>query len=402
MRANGIPHLIGPEGHISELSRIDLSQSEVSEEQLQELMHGNPALLPVDKFDGSFGPLISLGREILGIDNLFISPTGRLTVVEAKLWRNPQATRTVLAQVLDYASRLSRLSYEELESACQAANRSVLSSETSLFRFVTDQCPDHVLHEQDFVDRLQRDLRNGRFLLLVVGDGIREGLEHVLDALHQQSRLHFTFGLVTLGLYRESLSGGTLVVPNVIAHSTEVERAVVTIRGTTAEQVDVDVRSGPAERAPKLTEQEFLESIEDPRVRHFGERLFQWARQNARIYIVGGGKSAVVRLPFSTTRKGLILMRMYRTGRVLVTPPRLRAALRNSELGDDTVLRIARALKDLFPELEVDSTKDQVCGAMRAEDLLPRIDEVLKIYADAIERLKALDPGFEEPANEDT
>jgi hypothetical protein len=238
MRASGTPHLVSVSGDSTALERVSLGSGEIREGHLQELLDKNPSILPVNQFDGSFGPLVSLGREIMGIDNLFIGPNGRLTVVETKLWRNPQATRTVLAQILDYASRLSRQTFEEFQATCQAANQCALSGGTGLYQFVTTQFPNQVPPEAEFTDRVQRDLRNGRFLLLVVGDGIREGLERVLDALHHQSRLHFTFGLVELALYREPESGGMLVVPSVIAHSTEVERAVVTIRGGTAEQVE--------------------------------------------------------------------------------------------------------------------------------------------------------------------
>lgn len=401
MRANGTPHLIDTTGVATALEPLQLDETEVQEGQLQELMHRNPSLLPVGKFDGGFGPLISLGREVMGIDNLFISPTGRLTVVEAKLWRNPQATRTVLAQVLDYASRLSKLDYDGLESVCQAANQSVLSSRTSLYKFVSSQSPEQVSREADFVDRVQRGLRNGRFLLLVVGDGIREGLERIVDALHHQSRLHFTFGLVELELYREPESERLLVVPNVVAHSTEVERAVVTVRGAASGNVDIDVRSGPAERAPKLTEQEFLESIEDERVGQFGEQLFEWARQRGRIEITKRGDSASVRIPFSSTSAGLILIRLFGDGRVLTTPPRLRKVLNKSGVGDEEVIRIARELQRLFPGIQLHLERDRVVPTMSATDLLPHLPEVLSIYDNAVERLKAIDQGHDQDASSD-
>ena len=395
MRTSGSPHLVDADGRAAPLNPVRLDGAEIQERQLQELMHENPSLLPVDQFEGGFGPLVSLGREIMGIDNLFISPAGRLTVVEAKLWRNPQATRTVLAQILEYAARLSRLSYEELETTCRAANQSALSGNTSLYEFVSGRIASQAPPEAEFIDQVQRDLRNGRFLLLVVGDGIREGLEEVLDALHHQSRLHFTFGLAELKLYREPESQRLLVIPSVVAHSTEVERAVVTVHGASSEQVEVAVRSGPSERAPKLTEQEFLQSIEDAKARRFGEQLFEWARQHARIEIAKRGKSASVRVPFSTTRAGLILIRLFQSGRVLVTPPRLRKVLKSSGVEDDEVLWIAQALQRLYPELRVDSGKDQVCPSMSAADLLPRLEEVISIYNEAIQRLEALDPGLE-------
>jgi len=40
---------------------------------------------------------------------------GRLAVVEVKLWRNPEARRKVVAQILDYAKELSNWDYEDLQ-----------------------------------------------------------------------------------------------------------------------------------------------------------------------------------------------------------------------------------------------------------------------------------------------
>lgn len=401
MRTSGVPHLIDSAGTAASLKRFRLNGATIREHWLQGLMHDNPALLPVMEFDGDFGPLISLGREILGIDNLFVSPSGRLTVVEAKLWRNPQATRTVLAQVLDYAARLAKLSYEELESVCQSAAQSALSPETTLHQFVATRLPEQALSEPEFVDRVQRNLRNGRFLLLVVGDGIREGLEQVLEALHHQSRLHFTFGLVELKIYQTPGNDGMLVVPSVVAHSTEVERAIVTVRGAQSEQVEIDVRSNPQEQAPKLTEREFLESIEDSQTRQLGERLFHWARQRGHIAITKKGDSASVRIPFSSTNVGLVLIRLDRSGRVLTTPPRLRKVLERTGVGGEEVVRLARELQKVVPEVRIEPEKNRVARSIRASELLPRLDEVLAIYDQAIKRIKALDPGLEEASDEE-
>jgi hypothetical protein len=50
--------------------------------------------------------------------------------------------------------------------------------------------------EQHFHDALTANLRRGRFLLLIVGDGIREGVEAIAEYLQVHSGLHFSLGLV--------------------------------------------------------------------------------------------------------------------------------------------------------------------------------------------------------------
>jgi hypothetical protein len=390
MKRDGDRYLLADGQKATALEPLDLRNREFREGYLQALLDANPAILPISRFDESFAPTISLGREILGVDNLFISPAGRLTLVETKLWRNPQAVREVLAQVVDYAGRLSELDFEALERRCRDSGRSPVG-ERGLFGLVESEFPDLIPAESDFVDSITRDLRNGRFLLLVVGDGIREGLERMLGALHHQSRLHFTFGLVEIRLYRMPQAEDLLAIPSVVCHSTEIERAVVTVRGAESADVQVEVRSDPGGKAPRLTEREFLDGISNSQVRQFTQRVFDWARDNGRIDIVG--KSAAIRVPFSTTRKGLILMRVFPTGKVLVTPPRLRVALRNADIEEDLAVEIASRLKRIYPDIELRTENKAVAKPMQAEELLPNIEDFIKVYQAAAERAAELDPG---------
>lgn len=93
------------------LNRIDIPpRHERDEKWLQDLIATHSEILPVEEFDEVFGPAISLGREIGtaagSIDNLYVSPKGSLTIVETKLWKNPDKHRTVVAQIIDYAKEL--------------------------------------------------------------------------------------------------------------------------------------------------------------------------------------------------------------------------------------------------------------------------------------------------------
>jgi len=66
------------------LRRVDFGEKKIAESFLQEALHVSPGILPVDEIDPSYSPLISLGREIACIDNMFISPSGHLSLVETK------------------------------------------------------------------------------------------------------------------------------------------------------------------------------------------------------------------------------------------------------------------------------------------------------------------------------
>jgi hypothetical protein len=84
------------------------------------------------------------------------------------------------------------------------------------------------IDEASFIDAVSRNLRRGRVLLLIVGDGIREGLESMTEYLQQFAGLRFTLALIELVLYKGP-DIGCIVQPRLLAKTTNIERGVVTI-----------------------------------------------------------------------------------------------------------------------------------------------------------------------------
>jgi len=103
--------------------------------------------------------------------------------------------------------------------------------------------------------------------LLIVGDGIREGMEDLLAALHTHPSLLFTFGLVELQVFVDPHeSRERLVVPRVLAHSTEIVRAVVRVETSGPADVVVEIPEEDNDpkspkHPPKLSEAEFYELV---------------------------------------------------------------------------------------------------------------------------------------------
>src|ERR1700719_4626419 len=79
-----------------------------------------------------------------------------------------------------------------------------------------------------FNDALTVNLRRGRFLLLIVGDGIREGVEAIAEYLQVHGGLHFSLGLVELPIY-VTPDGSRLIAPRVLARTTVITRNVVAL-----------------------------------------------------------------------------------------------------------------------------------------------------------------------------
>ena len=85
-----------------------------NESWLQQLLHRHPSSLPIAEIEPGLGRIIPVGMELQTpagfIDNLFVTQEGNLVVVECKLWRNTEARRLVLAQIIDYAQSMQKWS----------------------------------------------------------------------------------------------------------------------------------------------------------------------------------------------------------------------------------------------------------------------------------------------------
>ncbi|HEY0043393.1 MAG TPA: hypothetical protein VGB62_02480 [Allosphingosinicella sp.] len=198
----------------------------VSEADIQELVHAHPSVLPISEIDSLFADPIAVCTELNtrvagSIDNFLVTATGLPILVECKLWRNPEARREVVGQILDYARALSRFSSSDIQREVAAR---LGGGDTAFFDVVRAAAPD--TNETLFNDALTRNLRTGRFLLLVVGDGIREGVEAIAQYLQTNAGLHFTLGLVELPIF-EIPGGGRIVAPRIVARTQTIVRTVV-------------------------------------------------------------------------------------------------------------------------------------------------------------------------------
>lgn len=258
------------------LTKIDLEDDaafKYSEDWLQNIIFEHPSLLPIKEIDLVFGTgtLSSVCRELMTgvgpLDNLYINEQGMLTLVECKLWRNPEARRKVIVQILDYAQEFSRMTYDDLNDRI---NKKTGKSGNTLFQIVSANTEG--LSEHDFIDSVVSNLKKGRFLLLVVGDGIKEEAENISKYLQDHAHLNFTFALVELCLYRigDVNQPDILIQPRVLTKTLEIERAVVRIEGnattyTIAPRQPESQATGKrheGKRTGSITRQVFLEGIE--------------------------------------------------------------------------------------------------------------------------------------------
>lgn len=228
-RQHATPLLIPTTGQVQKLTPRTLAggPDAVTEDEIQQLVHEHPSLLPIAEIDPIYLGPVAICRELNTpagpIDNFLVTPGGLPVVVECKLWRNGEARREVVGQILDYARELSRFSASDLD---RETRRRLGPAGPSMFELVRTAAPD--LNETAFQDALTLNLRRGRFLLLIVGDGVRERVESIAEYLQTHAGLHFSFGLVELPIF-DLPNGDRLVAPRVLAHSTVFSRDVVAL-----------------------------------------------------------------------------------------------------------------------------------------------------------------------------
>ena len=350
-----------------------------NEDWLQELLFRSPEVLPIGEIDAAFAPAIPLCRELPTgagpIDLAYVSESGRLTLVECKLWRNPEARREVVAQILDYAKEINRWSYEDLEGAVRRARRAGRDG-SSLFDLARTQ--NEMLDEAVFVDDVTRNLVDGRFLLLVVGDGIREGVERIAEHLRRFAGIQFRFGLVELAMFElpeEGAPGGLIVEPRVLARTVEIERAVVRRADPSVAVDEPPARSTDRRSGRPLTEDEFYEEIGKvdaalpDRLRDFFRRV-----EDIGLVIVPYSKSMVLRWDKEDGHT-LFFGVLYADGRLDTRSIVQRA----EQLGDAQVgIAYLKSLASLIPYCKVQPTGGAQKWRLVAENRLPKFTVALE------------------------
>jgi hypothetical protein len=231
--AAGSPIWIGNDKRAFTLEPVSKNAGNLSafdEAWLQQIVHDHPETLPIEQIEPGFGTPVSVCRELplhAGFaDNLLLTPEGNIILVEVKLWRNGEARREVVAQTLDYASCLFEMSYSDLEAAVSKSETWKDRASPRLHQlFEKADAPDPAT----FIDAVNTNLRAGRILILVVGDGIRTEMERLASLLQSHAGARFTFGLIQLAVYQLPDNLGQLVVPQTLLKTKLVERGVVLV-----------------------------------------------------------------------------------------------------------------------------------------------------------------------------
>jgi hypothetical protein len=106
------------------------------------------------------------------------------------------------------------------------------------------------LRESEFVDAVSRSLEDGRFLVLLAGDGIREGMQSLTELINRTATKAFTFGLLEVAVYQFGRNRFA-IQPRLLAETEVITRQItmVSAKGVSArfeEQVEEEENDATA------------------------------------------------------------------------------------------------------------------------------------------------------------
>lgn len=386
------------DGAASRPRRVPLNLRRIEERWLQERIRVYPELLPVDEIEPVFAPLIPIGFEVptaVGpIDNLYISPSGYVTIVETKLWRNPEARREVVGQIIDYAKELRRWSFQDLERAVQAYNKQHEGDPRGIIETIKLHEQLEEPDEKAIVDTISRNLERGMFLLLIVGDGIRESVEAMAEFLAGTPQLHFTPALVELELYEmDGRHGQLLVIPHVVARTREVTRAVVRVERAAI----IDIHTPPPPPRPPrspLTEEDFFSKLSKrvaPEEVQFARQVIE-DMQNRGCVIDWKQASYVVKLP-DPGGSGRLLTLFVVTKDDQVYVGWLQGQLRSLGLPESIAPEFAKDSADLFGLRIQAKTPDFWLKNVTLKQLRAKYEQFASLVQRTIDKVKSASDG---------
>jgi hypothetical protein len=147
-----------------------------NERELQRLVTDSPELV------GAAGAVVALRefplRAAGTLDVLIIDVDGGLTLVEAKLNRNPDIRRAVVGQLLGYAGGLWGLAYDELDAAVEHREGATLVT------LAEGKADGADFDGEAFRAQVASNLRTGAFRLVFAVDEITEDLKRAVEYLN--------------------------------------------------------------------------------------------------------------------------------------------------------------------------------------------------------------------------
>ena len=214
----------------SKFERLSLGGGSAFDEKwLQKVLFENIELITVSDPVYDKIRVVPLCRELTlndGFRNLFldvlaVTETGRLVLIECKLWKNPQARREVLAQTLEYATLMQKLSYSDL--AAKLKKHIDSGTEDPISYRLREAGLD--FDESLFIDRVSENIKQGDFHLIIAGDGIRGDLFNLVNS-SLMSGMTADLSLLEIAVHK-NCEGEIILCPSIPSETETIKRTVL-------------------------------------------------------------------------------------------------------------------------------------------------------------------------------
>lgn len=269
-----------------------LNEVEFTEEaNLQDFLEENPSLIPIEDIAENATPLLCIGREVGvpsgSIDLLFIGKDGILTVVETKLAKNPEARRTVVGQIIEYASYIYQWTADDVY---EIANDYLKKDLDEIIEKLDDE---------DFRDKVEQNLRGGKIRLLIAVDKLVEPLKMTVTFLNDNSK--FDILLLQIKNYEENELRKVLI-PTLFGYK--------------------KVKEPRTETRRQWTEKDFLNDIVekqcDKETTNGIRKLLEFAKANGKVK--WGTGTVTGSFTFNERKLGLSIYSVYSNGNMSLNP----------------------------------------------------------------------------------
>lgn len=316
-----------------------------AESELQKLLIESPSLITIDEIrDGASKLVTAIGEFGLpgsgSTDILAFSAQGDIALIECKLASNQEIKRKVIGQILEYASYLWQMSYEQVDEKINEMKGK------SLAELVAESIAGD-WDEELFRNNVRQNLGNGSFILIIVVDEINDELNQTIKYINECSKS--SFSLHALEMNRFQADTIEILVPHVHGNATKLLTATQR-RSWNEETLLKDI----AERNP-------------PDIANTAKELYRWTKENAdRIWFGQGKETGSFTLHFLKGGRTIAPFTVYTDGRLALDFGYLLGPLSQATLeqfhekitGIPTMSHIPKIFANKFPSAKVDSLKN--------------------------------------------
>jgi len=187
------------------------------EGKLQDYLEEYPSLIPLSEIVEGASDLLCIGREVGvpsgAMDLLYIDKDGLLTVAETKLVKNPEIRRTVIGQIIEYASYISQWTADDVYRIANDYLKSNLDE-------VIQKMSGGKLPAEDLRANIEQNLKNGKIRLIIAVDKLIEPLRATVTFLNSYS--NFDILLLQVSSFEESKTRKVLI-PSLFGYAQKPE-----------------------------------------------------------------------------------------------------------------------------------------------------------------------------------